>query len=115
MKALRHLGALVIVALAGCQSGEHYYWGHYEDLVYVSYADPGKITPESEAQMLEQDIRDAGGANKPVPPGVHAHLGNVYFQLGKLDLAQREFETEKQLYPESAVLMNRMIAALTRK
>ncbi len=106
---------LALLVLMGCQPSDHYYWGHYEDLVYLSYADPGKVTPELEAQTLEGDIQQAAAANKPVPPGLHAHLGNLYFELGKADLARREFETEKQLFPESATLMDRMLAHLAKK
>jgi len=106
---------IATVCLAACQTGDHYYWGHYEDVVYVDYAQPGKLSPESQISTLEEDIRDAAAANKPIPPGVHAHLGNLYFQVGKLDLAQKEFETEKAMYPESSTLMNRMIQHLSAK
>jgi hypothetical protein len=54
-------------------------------------------------------------AHKPIPPGFHAHLGNLYFQLGKIDLARQEFETEKRLFPESTALVNRMTANLPEK
>ena len=101
--------------LAACQSGDHYYWGHYEDLLYVNYAQPGKLSADDQINTLRQDIQAAAAANKPIPPGVHAHLGNLYFQAGKVGMAQKEFETEKATYPESATLMNWMIERLSGK
>ena len=103
------------VLFTSCQSPDVYYWGHYEDLVYTSYARPDKAPPEMQVQLMEEDLHKAISANKPVPPGFHAHLGYLYFQLGKLDLAQREFVTEKTQFPESAVFMDRLLANLSKK
>src|SRR5215469_12966639 len=88
------LGTLV----AGCQSNI-YYWGHYEDLVYATYARPDKATPELQVQVMEHDMLKAQAANKPLPPGFHAHLGYEYYQMGKKDLALQQFELEKSQFP----------------
>ena len=101
--------------LAGCQSPDTYYWGHYENLVYVMYAKPDKVPPAAQAEVMEADLHRAIAVNKPVPPGFHAHLGYVYFQLGKLDLARQEFENEKKQFPESTVFMDRMLGNLGKK
>ena len=53
--------------------------------------------------------------NKPVPPGFHAHLGYLYYQLGKADAARQELQTEKAEFPESAVFMDRLLANLEKK
>jgi hypothetical protein len=76
------LAGLVLLA-AGCSTPTVYYWGHYEHLVYESYAKPGKVPPESQVEQLEADLQKARSANKPVPPGFHAYLGYLYYQLGK--------------------------------
>jgi hypothetical protein len=101
--------------LTGCQNPNIYYWGHYENLVYVMYAKPDKVSPEVQAQTMEQDLHKAQAANKPVPPGFHAHLGYLYYQTGKPELARQEFENEKKQFPESTVFMNRMLANLSKK
>lgn len=113
---MKTLGLLLALAalLTGCTSSTIYSWGHYEQLVYTSYAKPGKATPEMQLTALEEDFQKARAANKPVPPGFHAHLGHLYFQLGKLDQARQEFETEKANFPESAVFMDRMLANLNK-
>jgi hypothetical protein len=97
--------------LGACASKPTLYsWGQYENTVYSSYADPGKVPVEKQIEQLEKDYQRARSENKPVPPGWHAHLGYLYFQIGKLDQAKSQFETEKKTFPESTVLMNRLLA-----
>ena len=100
--------------LTGCSTPTLYTWGHYEDLVYISYAAPGKAPPEMQIEKLEQDYQKARAANKRMHPGFHAYLGYLYFQTGKLDQARQEFETEKAEFPESAVFMDRLLANLKK-
>jgi hypothetical protein len=78
------------------------------------YATPGKAMPEMQVTKLAEDWQKAQSKNKPVPPGFHAHLGYLYAQLGKVDQARQEFETEKVNFPESAVLMDRLLANLDK-
>ncbi len=104
---------MLAAALAGCAAQPLIYqWGSYEEQVYAMYSDPGKISLEEQLQYLEQDYQKARSANRPVPPGYHAHVGYLYFQLGKADQALQSFETEKALFPESAVYMDRLIARI---
>jgi hypothetical protein len=76
------------------------------------YSDPGKVPIEEQLQNLEQDYQKARSVDKPVPPGYHAHMGYLYFQLGKTDQALQSFVTEKTLFPESTVYMDRLIARI---
>lgn len=105
---------VLVILLTGCASPTLYTWGHYEDLIYASYAAPGSVSPEMQVGKLEEDYQKARAANKRMPPGFHAHLGYLYFQLGKSDQARQEFETEKAEFPESAVFMDRLLANLNR-
>ncbi len=115
MRALGLLAALVLAAmLSGCGAPSIYSWGHYEELIYTSYAQPGKAPPEMQVIALEEDFQKARAKNKPVPPGFHAHLGHLYYQLGKFDQARQQFETEKANFPESAVFMDRLLANLKK-
>jgi hypothetical protein len=41
-----------------------------------------------------------------VPPGVHAHLGYMYYLQGNTGAAYQEFMTERELFPESATFVN---------
>lgn len=74
------------------------------------YTDPGKVPVETQLQNLEMDYQNIRANNGAVPPGFHAHLGYLYFQVGKTDQALQSFATEKSLFPESTVYMDRLIA-----
>jgi len=107
--------ALMACALAGCatQRAQLYWWGDYEDVIYRSYTSPGKYPPEMQVETLEKDYQAARAANARMPPGWHAQLGYLYFQLGKTDQARQEFMTEKAEFPESALLMDRLLSHLS--
>ncbi len=91
-----------------------YAWGDYEQLIYTAHATPGAGDPQTQVLALEKDYQAARAANKPLPPGWHAHLGYLYFQLGKSDQALQEFNSEKAQFPESAKLMDRLIAKVKK-
>ena len=114
-KKILFLSLVAAALVTGCQSPDIYYWGHYEKSVYIAYVKPAKATPELQARIMEEDMNRAISANKPLPPGFHAHLGNLYYQTGKSDLALQEFQKEKTQFPESAVFMDRLIANLAKK
>ncbi len=98
--------------MQGCASNKPtlYSWGNYQQLIYQSYANPGKISPEEQVLKLEADSQIAKSKNQALPPGFHAQMGGLYFQTGKLDQARQAFITEKELFPESKQFMDRLIA-----
>jgi hypothetical protein len=107
--------AAAVALLAGCASAPTlYHWGSYENLVYARYAAPGKLAPQQEIEQLEKDRQQALAAHQRMPPGWHAHLGTVYYEIGKADQAQQEFMAEKAEFPESAVFIDRLVANLSR-
>lgn len=107
------IGAIALLLGSGCQTARSlYYWGNYEGTLYTSYANPGKMPPEEQILKLQEDITKAVAAGLPAHPGLHAQLGYLYLQGGNADAARKEFETEKALYPESAVLMDRFLQKL---
>jgi len=108
---------LMILIIQGCTTNKQalYEWGSYENLIYQSYATPGKQSLEEQAIKLEAEYQIALSKNKALPPGFHAHLGLLYFQSGKIDLAQQSFITEEKLFPESKQFMDRLIAKTTKR
>jgi hypothetical protein len=108
---------LLSSALAGCNHAPQqlYQWGSYEEQLYAMYSDPGKVPVESQVESLERDYQRMRASNAAVPPGFHAHLGYLYFQLGKTDQAFQSFASEKSLFPESAVYMDRLMARLKKQ
>ena len=106
-------GLSLLLLVAGCQTARPlYYWGHYEPTVYQSYSKPGKISVDEQILNLQEDITKASAAGLLVHPGLHAHLGYLQASAGHNDAAQKEFETEKILFPESAAFMDRMLKQL---
>ncbi len=103
------------VWLTGCAAPTLYSRTHYEELVYLSYAKPDKATPEMQVKEMQADMQKAQSANQALPPGFHAHLGYLYYQLGQVQPAQQEFQAEKAQFPESAVFMDRLLANLDKK
>jgi len=105
----------LIVFLTGCTEATLYSWGEYENQVYRSLSAGSKSTPEMQVAMLESDVRKARATKKRLPPGFHAHLGYLYFQLGNLERARQELELEKSEFRESAVFMDRLLASVKKR
>jgi hypothetical protein len=109
------LAAATAVLLTGCATQKPLYtWGSYEELIYASYSEPGRMPPEQQIEVLEKDYQKVRATNSRVPPGWHAHLGYLYAAIGKADQAQQEFRTEKAEFPESAVFVDRLLANMGR-
>lgn len=113
MNATRFAVLFCLAALAtGCAPRTIYSWGNYEHQVYLMYAKPDAATAELQVAKLELDLEKARSKNQPVHPGFHAHMGYLYYQLGKTDQARAAFEAEKAAFPESKVFMDRLLANL---
>jgi hypothetical protein len=100
--AITGLGLLLLV---GCSTPEKrlYQWENYQNQVNEYFKDASK---EQQLQVLEADLEKIKSTNAAVPPGYHAQLGLLYSHMGKDDQMMSEFETEKALFPESAVYMD---------
>ena len=106
--------ALLIGGVCGCTSSKPlYYWGDYEDLLYSGFVNPGEADPATQVIKLSQDIQIAQNNGQRVPPGIHAQLGYMLYVQGNGDAALQALQTEKALYPEAAVFIDRMILRLT--
>ncbi len=103
-----------LLTIAGCaaQKPQIYRWGQYEQLVYQMYAKPGEAEPGTQTAILSEDIERTLAEDKRVPPGVHAHLGYMYYTQGNKRAALNEFGTEKDLFPESAIFIDGILERL---
>jgi hypothetical protein len=70
---------------------------------------------EKQIETLEKDYQSARAANQRLPPGWHAHLAYLYYETGKTDQARQELLTEKAEFPESTVIMDRLLANLPQR
>lgn len=109
------LAIAALPALGACARAPLYAWGRYENLIYEMYLKPGQADPVTQTAKLTEDIDKAGAEGKPVPPGVHAHLGYLYYQQGNASGARQEFQIEKTLFPESAAFVDGVLQRLNQR
>jgi hypothetical protein len=100
--------ALVLAAaaiLSGCNTAPKtmYQWEGYQPQVYQHFKGG---SPDQQIAVLEKDLQTISAKGNTPPPGYHAHLGLLYALAGRQDQVATEFETEKQLFPESAAYMD---------
>ena len=88
------LGAICTMTLVGCVSAPKslYSWGEYPQQTYLMLSLPEKTA---------------------VPPGLYAHLGLLNLNINNGPRAVQYFELERQTYPESTVLMDRLLKKMT--
>lgn len=106
-----YLALVPAFALAGCATGPKpmYEWGSYQPSL-LSY------TKSADAVEFEKELRetiDKGERKGSVPPGVYAELGYLLMQSKRPSEAVTYFEKEKVTFPESRILMDKMIAGAT--
>lgn len=97
------------VTTVGCAQKRMYYWGNYSSTLYDYRKNTSDATLLKHMQELENIVVKSKDNNKRVPPGLYGELGYFYLKTNKKKKAIEYFNLEKQLYPESSVLMNRLI------
>ena len=106
--------ALLAALTAGCLGPPPLYdWGIYEEVLWEGYRpESGGGDPASQLARLEEDVERIVASGKRVPPGVHAHIGFLRFATGDPAAAREHFLKERELFPESAVFMDGVLARL---
>ena len=114
-RALLAVALAVVVSASGCVTAppSRYAWGSYEDLLYLAAAKPGTLPPEAQVKQMQNDRETARGTNQKLPPGWHAQLSYLYYELGRVELAREELLAEKSEFPESTVLVDRLLGNLS--
>lgn len=103
---------ILSVFFFGCAAQKQkplYHWGNYSDSLYHAKKNPGEKSVMAHKEVLENIINESEKRNLRVPPGVYAELGYIYALLNNTKEAIRLFGLEKQTYPESTILMERLI------
>lgn len=109
MKKLVMIAALL--ALTGCATNRGLYeWGGYDALLYQTYKEPAGAARNMQA--LAAHIGALEKAGKRVAPGLYGDLGTMLLQSGDKAGALSNFRRERELWPESTVLMDAMIKTL---
>ncbi len=95
------------ILCSGCATSERYVWGRYDTALYAYYKNPKNIDKLKNA--VAEAIKD-GERKNHVAPGLYAEYGYLLLEGGDLPSAKALFEKEKQKWPESAILMDRVMA-----
>lgn len=106
VRAARLVGAGLLAGLLGAcaHQPQMYSWDTYQPAVY-SYLQ-SEDDPSAQAQAMEQNLQKAHSDNKALPPGFRAHLGLLYLQMDKADLAAAQIQDEKAAFPEATPFMD---------
>ena len=80
------LVALALTLSASCTT-TYYDWGRYEDSVYQVTRQPDGFDLAAEIDSLEKQLEQSAAKERPVPPGLHAHLGYLHTVAGHADAA----------------------------
>lgn len=105
--------ALMLLSV-GCamQNNQQYYWGNYESIIYGHHLKQEDFPAQVQIQLLTKDIEKAQKLGKPVAPGVFAHLGMLYANIGDSDSAIAALTKEKELYPDATLLIDGLVSRL---
>lgn len=113
MRLTRFIAIGIGFLLAGCVSGPKslYAWGDYQPAL-LSYAKH----PEEGAKFAERlkVVIDKAEIENKVPPGLYAEYGYALVELNRTPEAIDYFGKEAARWPESTVLMNRLMTRLAK-
>lgn len=101
-----------LLPLACQSSGGIYYWGEYEDSVHDVCLAESAVDLDAEILRITEIIDRAAERSRRVPPGLHAHLGYLYYLRGDVDGATAALLAEKEAYPESSVFIDGLLSRM---
>lgn len=97
---------LLLTLFVGCAPKTMYSWGNYDNALYDYYKNPTEL---EEFRMDLDKIISRAEIRGNVPPGLYAEYGYVLFEQKNYRQAIMFFEKEKTLWPESVVIIDKMI------
>lgn len=96
----------LLVLMAGCAPKSRYAWCDYDNKLYKHYCNP---TEYDEFVENLKEVIEEGESDGTVPPGIYAEYGFALYEKGKFFDAIVFFQKEQDKWPESRVLMTKMI------
>jgi hypothetical protein len=102
-------GFAAALALSGCatEPKQLYRWGGYDDALYTHYKHPQDRTEFVE--KMKKVVLESEQAGKKVPPGCYAEYGFALLEEGQNEAAESYFDKERDAWPESSGLMDKMV------
>ena len=113
-------GILALSFLSSCAPQQRFIWGSYESEFYGYYKDPERLenlmhaleTAIADGEKLAQTNASDDGKPRRIAPGLYAEYGYLLMISNQGAKAKSYYEKEKQTWPESTKLMEKMIAAV---
>lgn len=105
--------ALGLITLQGCAPSKHYAWGKYDESLYTHYKSPQDR--EAFVANLKTVVLESEQEGKLVPPGIYAEYGYALMEEGHNQEAVNYFKKERAKWPESDILMEKMIRVADRR
>ncbi|MDD2897342.1 MAG: DUF4810 domain-containing protein [Desulfuromonadaceae bacterium] len=96
-----------ILLITGCAPSSRYVWENYDQKLYDHYKNPAEA--DLFAEGLKNTIEEGDKSGK-VPPGIYAEYGFVLYERGKIQESLIYFQKEHDKWPESRILMSKMVA-----
>lgn len=99
------LYSCLLIIAAGCVP-TRYVWNDYDNKLYRHYKNPAEY--DQFIEQLKEIIENGEEAGK-VPPGIYAEYGFALYEKGDFPEAIKYFKLESDKWPESRVLMAKMM------
>lgn len=111
---MRKLVAIgLILLLTSCEPQKYLYtWGNYSHRSYNYLKNADEKSTQELIAVYKLIIENQKGARKVPPPGICADYGFLLLQQGKTDEGKVLLQREVELYPESAVFIDRVLKLL---
>jgi hypothetical protein len=106
MKRRLLFGSIMLAISTACAPPTLYQWGNYEGSLYQLMKDPTSFDKYGLA-LNDQIVKTEATGN--IPPGIYAEYGYYVVASRKHSEAIVWFEKEKSKWPESTLLMDKMI------
>lgn len=113
--SLSRLWCLLATLLVGCAPTPMYYWGDYSESIYAYRKEATEKNLLSHRDKLIGIIDISNERATRVPPGIYAELGYIYDRTNLYKEAVANFCKEEELYPESKILMDRLIEHIKKR
>ena len=113
MKHLCQLCSVIFLMflMAGCAPSKSYIWNDYDKKLYEHYKNPAEYDQFVEGMKV---TIESGEATGKVPPGLYAEYGFLFYERGKIGESLIYFQKEHDAWPESQLLMTKMISNAKR-
>lgn len=102
-----------ILLLTSCEPSKNLYtWGNYSHSSYSYLKNADEKSTQELIAVYKQLIEKQNGTRMVPPPGICADYGFLLLQQGKTEEGKALLQREVELYPESAIFIDRVLKLL---